>query len=343
MMNRYLLFLKRSAVRFSTWLVTLLIVVLTLVFAKTVLPDKDNRTVMLYGTDEYAVSLAGRLTGKTDTPWIFAAASSAEEVTEAVKNGRAECGFIFADDLGDRILSGDTAECITYVRSPYTVKGNAAKEYVYAAILESYGMILVSNNADRIFPDGEAGFARAWQFYDSYAGNEKVFGAVTERIDRTGGSTIPGRTYPVHGMVGLLLFAQMLFAGAEGRFGHDRAYECALGRRERIAVSCIGKLAGVTLPGLAGLVMIRILEPVGSIVPEIMLYLAYILISVFWSEAVVRMAFREETVVCYCILACVTMMIAAPVIRESADLIPYVRYVRLLVPGGIYLTLLGML
>ena len=74
----------------STWVITILVVVLTVVFGRTVIPDSDNSTVMLYGTDEYALLLMDRLAEAGNTPWVFVSASSPDEVTEAVETVEAE-------------------------------------------------------------------------------------------------------------------------------------------------------------------------------------------------------------------------------------------------------------
>ncbi len=341
--NRYLLLLKKQCLHPSGWIALALMIVLVVIFARIAVPRSDNNIVYLYGTDEYALSVIETL--KTDTSGFeFVVADDEDELIDEVKSGRAECGFIFADDMNERVLSGDTDESIRFVASSYTMKGTAAKELVYAALFKSYSYILAMQNAGEIGFKDEVQKETAFETAKAYRGNEKVFSAQTEYVDVTDGQDEKrATTLPVHGLVGMILVIEMLLADAETKKGKDRALADALGVTDRLWYAVLNKLSLITVPAVCGFVLIRILEPGAGWAADTVFLIVFLIIGIIWSGIISKIIKHDEVIMYVCLIEMAGSFLLTPILWDVSGYMPFVRILRLFLPNGIYMSLIDIL
>ena len=341
--SRYLLLLKKQCLHPSGWIAILLMVFLTVIFARVAVPKSDNNIVFLYGTADYAINVIETL--KTDTSGFdFRVADDEDEVIDEVRSGRAECGFIFADDMGERVSNGDTKECIRFITSSYTMKGNAAKELVYAAVFKSYSFDLAIKNADNIGFKDEVQKETAFGMAEMYRGNEKVFSTQTEYVE-TGdsGEDEKNKTMPVHGLIGMILVIEMLLADAETKRGKGKALAGALPAGDRGWYAILNKLAMITVPAVCGFILMRILEPGIGWGVDIVLLALFLFTGILWSGIISAIIKRDETVMYVCLVLIAASFVLAPILWDTSGYLPFARILRLFIPNGIYMSLIDIL
>lgn len=99
-----------------------------------------------------------------------------EELERDVASGRAECGYLFAEDLKEQLDKGRYKRAIRLITSPSTVVGSLSTEVVFAGLFQVYGRELLEQYAKEgeVFAEGEAAA-------DQGAAVEKEMAAEQER------------------------------------------------------------------------------------------------------------------------------------------------------------------
>ncbi len=211
-MEKYLtvlrIFIKLNMRKLFTYVMVVLTLLILFTMHTLYLPDNRENRVLVYDGEGSKITddIMKRLTEDKEA-FEFIIADSPEEVREEVKKGRAECGFIFSQELSEKLLGDDRDELIEFVISPFTVKGYAARERVFAELLRSYAPILLEDNGDALFFEKEAAMEKVILKYRDYLDGDSIFKVRAEYLKDTENSGKEGNIiFPVHGMAGVIIF-----------------------------------------------------------------------------------------------------------------------------------------
>lgn len=311
---RYSIFLKLSLKNKMMWLYVLLMVCVALLFSKVVISDNDNTTVMLYGESTEAEQVIMRLTA-SESVFSFVEAETEYDLEEKVRSGAAECGFVFHDGFEKNFSDGKKGG-IDFATSPFTVKGIAAKETVFAAIMEIYAGDLIGNEAGNIFKDKDGGLERTMQYYNNIVHSDEVFNVKYEKIDGVATQNIrhlANRFFPVHGIITFILLSYGLILENENRFGKYRSFGKAFTSTERNVLFVEKRFATLTVPILAGFITARVLEASFPIMNDI-LYFAILLPIIVVFVSIFSILFkREESYICWSLFVLFAVLIGGMV------------------------------
>lgn len=206
----FLLSCKRQVKRVS-FLVVLLCIPL-LLFAAAALSRKEDGglRIALYGEEglgrEAAEALI-RLPGACS----FYLCESEEEVKQDVAAGRAECGYLFPDDLRERLEQDGFRRSIQLYFSPASVLSSMSEEVVFSVIMEIYGPELLERYSREQGWDQAAVEA----LYQKYSADGSTF---SFRYEEDGKGTWEENRlaviFPVRGIGAVFVFMTGIFAAA---------------------------------------------------------------------------------------------------------------------------------
>ena len=172
----------------------------------------------------------------------FYRAESPESLRADVAAGRAECGYIFPDDLRERLENGDYKRCIRLVVSPATVTAGISSEAVFAGLFRLYGRELLEKYVRSGAAFGTlrnvSGADQLWQelepVYERYLSDGSTFSFEYETVN--GGilkENAVMAVFPARGMGAVLIFVMGLAAAVMAGEDEKRGLFAAVGDRRR--------------------------------------------------------------------------------------------------------------
>ena len=168
------LHIKAALMRRSTYVVAIAVVVFIAVITSIKVPGNDNVKIGIVLNDSVKareIINCLKADGVQDAKnaydaenarnadsagqfFDFVIVEDENELTSNVVNGQYECGFVFSDRF-DEAFDTDRKvplkKLIEYVHSPYTTKGEIAKERLFAEILKDYGNVVLTKDCERLF------------------------------------------------------------------------------------------------------------------------------------------------------------------------------------------------
>ena len=223
-------------------------------------PEKDSIAIALYtGESEWnRLTAEELLTGEHS--FEFYMSSSEQELREDVAARRAECGYIFPEDLRKKMETGRYKRSITLVTAPSTAVGKLSSEVVFAGLFSVWGRSLLETYSR----EGEPfqGEQKVWQrlepLYDAYLENGSTFAFQyeTEGGDKIGKPSMK-QTFPARGITAVFVFVLSLTAAVTVCEDEKRGLFSSLAgiRRETAVLACLAAPVFLAcISGLAGLI-----------------------------------------------------------------------------------------
>ena len=344
--SRFLLFLKARLKSPFTYIWIVLIAFSLFLVSESVIPLSEPAEVLIYnGAGEYGERIFELLdvTHEHGGAYIYKEVSSEDELRALVKKGQAACGFIFPENMEEKIAEGDTRHMIVMVTSTFSAKGPAVRESVFAALYRVMNADIIEEAEPLLFDDPLLVRDYIRERYEYLVSSDEVFGLEYEVIETAPDAEtdfLKDSSDPIRGTAAVLIFILSLY-GASSYFGKAGRFFRALGRKEKAVSLFLYELSSIMAPALCGLVMIRILRP-GEItlLREIVLYSLFVIFSCIWSGIFVSFFKRSEK---YLPAVSVLMFVCfaiCPVFFDIEGYFPVIRYVTSLLPPAFYLYLL---
>jgi len=340
---RFFLMLRARLKNPFTYIWVLLLALSLWLVRESVLPLKQSSDVLILNeAGEYGERVlhilengAGELSECT-----YTAVRDEESLRSAVMRGQARCGFIFPEDMEERIASGDTRSMITMVTSTFSIKSAASRETVFAALFRVMNEDLTVSSASGFFEDPETAGEYIRERYEYLVDSEEVFGLEyeifePETADRTG--FLNDRSDPVRGTAAVMIFILCLYSGSSF-YGKDGRFFRALRKGERMICIFLHELSSVLIPAFFGFVMIRLLD--GDSVPllhEILCFALFLIVACIWSGIFVSFFKKSETYLPVVSVLLFMSFALCPVFFDPGQYIPVFGYVVRILPPAFYL------
>lgn len=145
----------------------------------------------------------------------FYMSRSEEELREDVAARRAECGYIFSEDLREKMETGRYRRSITLVTAPSTAVDKLSSEVVFSGLFSVWGRSLLETYSSKgeVFQGEKEVWKRLEPLYDDYLENGSTFAFQYE----TEGGTQLGKpsmkqTFPARGLTAVFVFVTGLTA-----------------------------------------------------------------------------------------------------------------------------------
>ena len=364
----YTLWIKKYIRNKSYWFQLLgMIVVIGMVMMISV-PDKNNMKVGIY-CKEYNLSqqLMAKLT-EADSVFCFQTYENTDALQDDVLSGKLECGFIFDERLEKGIYDGNLKGAVTYIGKSFSAKGEVAQETIYAAILKLYSDEILYQSQTDIYGDTDSvRMEKLLEKNHYYQESTEVFQLQLQPIGEQGESTQSGNVWieeeqegnsrieniqaknvwtvkkdnpdMVRGMVGLFVFF-IVFLSYSNRFKEDiRVIYSALNCRESVSFSFTNQLAAGTVPAFIGMGILFLTAAAPISIVEVLKMILLLLISALWVTVIGHFFQDIQMFSAGIVPVLVSNLLLCPVFVDLSIYVSAFKYLQLLFPLGIYLSL----
>ena len=343
---RLFLMLKAKLKSPFTYVWILLMWLLLWLVNESLIPSVQPAEVLILNeAGEYGSKVMRILENRDDyvSAYVYIETDDEDHLRDMVRKGRVECGFIFPEDMEEKIASGDTKHMIVMVTSTFSAKGPAVRESVFAALYRVMNADVIESSEELLFEDPDLVRDYISERYEYYVGSDEVFGLEYEIVETAPDAStdfLRDSSDPIRGTAAVLIFILSLYS-ASSYFGKAGRFFKALGRKEKAVSLVLYELSSIMIPAACGFVMIRTLHP--GDVPfgrELLTYLLFVLFSCIWSGIFVSFFKRSEK---YLPAVSVLMFVCfaiCPVFFDIAGYFPVIRYITSFLPPAFYLYLL---
>lgn len=338
----YTLLLKAWMKRRASWLLTIGMCAMILIISQIHLPSADNTQIGICTSgDAYGQKIL-HILGEMDSVFGFQEYQNEDALLADVESGVLDCGFVFSKDFEKKVYEEQFEQSITYVCTPLTTKGAVAKETVYTAFLQLYGMFILEESELEIYKEKDADITRELlDRYQHYLENSRLLQMNTEMIDVEEEALHRNHSkesvYPIQGMVGVLLVLMLWIEGGRKFENNGTSVYAALDRKRSKIFEYCSYLASVTIPAAAALVMVVVCSEHRGVIREALLMLFLIAAASLWVLIVSRPLKKSSTFVAWILTIGVTQILICPVFVDLADFFPVISVIRWMFPVTWYL------
>ena len=343
---RFFLMLKAKLKSPFTYVWILLMWLLLWLVNESVIPVSEPKDVLILNeAGEYGNRVVDILTDRDGSisAYEYIETDDEEYLRDMVRKGQAECGFIFPEDMEERIREEDTRDMVIMVTSAFSAKSAAVRETVFAALFRIAYADMVENAEKEIFEDPSEASGYIREKYEYLVTSDEVFQLRYETIDLPEGESgefFTDRSDPVRGTAAVLLFILSLYS-AGSFFGQIGRFYRALKKNEKMMSMFLYELSSVFVPALSAFVLIRFFD--GGSVPLIRDLGCFILLLIFcciWGVLFVKLFKRNETYLPAVSVLLFVSFVLCPVYFDPAKYLSVLGIVTRILPPAFYLYLL---
>lgn len=156
-----------------------------------------------------------------DSVIAFEFCDNASGAERLVMSGRADCGFVVAPDIKEKVLAGEWRKCITVYETPGSSITGMAKERISSVIFQLYSEQCYGDYMGQI---SEEAVNFALEAYETHLADGSTFGFRYENDDQYGqynsdiNDTYDTTVFPIEGVLAVVIF----ISGMCGMLEYDR-------------------------------------------------------------------------------------------------------------------------
>lgn len=334
----YGLLLKRNTKQITAWLMTAALLLLLLVVQGIHMPSVKTMTIGLYCEQDGSMerTLCEDLKNSYSR-FAFVIYPDKEQMYKEVQSGKLECGFLMQSDFTERVRRDDWRKCVTYIANPFTTKGEVAKETFFAAFFKEYSGQLLAQSEKEIFTQqDQKRLAKMKQSSDDFLQSDFFYTDIVPVDTKVKKVQDNHGTYPVHGIFAIFLLGMMYFANAKRYEPKGIWVQHAFPNRERFLFACVQELAAVTIPAVAGFVLLLFVPQSRGLGQELLSFVIFLAYAIIWTALYAKIPSGAEGFLAYGIVMMVLAVIMCPVFWDVGAYIPVMRYLKYLIPAGVY-------
>ena len=333
----YFLLWKDNLKKKSTWIFILVMLLLLYLVSNIHVPSVDNLVVgFAPGESSYGTEMKEALT-MSESRFHFQIYRDTDQMYRDVKSGKLECAFSADDRLDEKVKTGHLEHCFCYIASPYTTKGEIAKETFFSVFFRQYSEKILEESEREIF--GNHSEKRMEAIYDANGNftDSDFFKIDVITVNGTADSwNHEKECYPLQGIFVLFLMAVMYFSNGQVYEPGGKWIRSCFNRRDRICFSLVKTYAAVTLPAILGLVLILVL-PDSRGGEEIVRLVLFLLTGVPWTVWVTGLVHKPESFTALGLTLIAVSLFLYPIFLRMEEYIPAAGYLSYLMPMGFVL------
>lgn len=337
----YRLLLKTWMKKKSSWLQLAGMVLVVLLVAGIHIPDTNNTVIGLCNKDgDLVEDVIENLQGG-ESVFQFAAYEDENKMQEAVIRGELESGFVFKKGFEKDLKQGKRKNLITLITTPLTTKGAVAKETVFAALLERYSQEILLEQEEQVFGRKSEEISKALlEKNQEYLNGDELFRIDFEEVAANSSEVGEGaETFPVRGMIVLLIFVMILIEHGKKFEQKDCAVEKALTGSEKIYFEFFRYLSVATIPAFTGIALLVGTGNGTFFIKEVLGMMLFMVILGLWMVLVGKLFRNGTTYASWIMTLVIGNLLLCPVFVNAAEYVPALGYLNCIFPMGIYLKL----
>lgn len=337
----YRLLLKTWAKKKSSWLQLVGMVLVVLLIAGIHLPDTNNTVIGLCNKDGDLVEDIIAKLQDGENVFQFTTYEDENKMQEAVIRGEVESGFVFKKGFEKDLQQGKKKNLITLITTPLTTKGAVAKETVFAAFLERYSEEILIEQEEQVFGRKSEEISKALlEKNQEYLNSDELFRVDFEEVNANIKEVEKGtETFPVRGMIVLLIFVMILIEHGKKFEQKDCVVEKALTGSEEIYFEVLRYLSAATIPAFTGIILLVGTGNGAFLIKEVLSMMLFIVILGIWMVLIGKLFRNGTTYASWIMTLVIGNLLLCPVFVNAAEYVPALGYLNCIFPVGIYLKL----
>ena len=320
------------------WLQMIALFILVFMMMQIHFPQKENVTIGIGNCNTGIAEQIAQELLNGQSVYQFRIYPKDEKLREDVMQGTIECGFLFAPDFEERYQDKSFKKSITYIATPFSTKGEAAKETIYAAFLRVFGKELILQEQETVFGNRSEEMTQALSSaYENYLDSADIFHTETQFIEQDTFSSEEQKLYPYHGMVGSCVFMVIFLAGVEMTGGEYQNFLKSMELRNRVLLQATNLLAVATPISIATVLLMCNTVVSRGYISELIHMMGLVIISGI-EVLLLKSLLKTKSAMWAGLLAMIVLQIlVCPVFLNGSTVVPALSYLKYVVPLGYYL------
>lgn len=346
----FFLLLKRLIKKTGMWIISIVIIAATIMAQKYNKTDSSNLVnvgLIINNDDEISYKTAMNLING-DYSVNFYIAGSYDAMTGNILNNKDYCGYIFNDNLKERLDSGNIKECITLVKLSDDFLSSMLNEIVFAELFRVYGKDIAVGDIVKSGIFGEdtlEAAARIEERYSEYEKSSATFHLEFEDINEyqrsnsndyknTSKNNIEASLFSIRGVMAVVVAIAGLTGCVWWKNEEKQGIFKAMRSLQKYMGAFLYSAAAAFLMGIAAIIVIFITHSqIYGDIYEILKMLLYIIevgiMGMLFCFIIRDRLFLTALIPVYAIVC----FLACPVFVDLSTVIPALNYIsRLLLP-----------
>lgn len=334
----YGLLLKRNTKQITAWLMTAALILLMLVVQGIHMPSVKTMMIGLFCEQDGNIEkILCEDLENSHSQFTFVTYQDKEQMYQDVQSGKMECGFLIQGNFTERVLQNNWRKCVTFIANPFTTKGEVAKETFFAAFFKEYSGQLLAQSEKEIFTQqDQKRLAKMKKSSDDFLQSDFFYTDIVSVDTKVKKAQDDHGTYPVQGIFAVFLLGIMYFSNAKRYEPKGAWVQHAFINRERFMFACVQELAAVTIPAVAGFVLLLFVPQSRGLGQELLSFVIFLAYAIIWTALYAKIPSGAEGFLAYGIVMMVFAVIMCPVFWDAGAYIPVMRYLKYLIPVGVY-------
>lgn len=304
------------------------------------------RVAVCSGSDELSDAFTDKLLDSSNSVIQFYECENEKELREDVIRGKAECGYIFADDLFIRLQEGDSDSAnksIAVINKDSSVTTKVINEIICGKMFseKSYKILeefIMEKHPEYFISEDE--HSKLKKLFEEYKTPKMMFDF--QYINGEENVLLDGEDHnyymmPVRGILSVLMLVAAM-SGILMLYKDEKKGTWEWIRlKNRPVFNYVFILMPVFLPALVSLIAIFATGLNTGIITEIILMCVYVILVAGFCN-LIRTLVKNIYVVCSLLPILVLLsLVISPVFIDLGDIMPGIDFIRLFIPSGYYL------
>lgn len=328
-------FLKRK----STWCLFCGMIMVVLLISNIHIPTKENIRVGVYCGDSQQAKKIYEGLCKGNSAFEFEEFTDIALMKKQILAGNLESAFIF-DKNYDQVFQGeDMYHSIECIITPYSMKHQILKETVYAQVFRQYSEVLLRRSENEIFKKSNSKrMEKILKANQKYLNGDDIYQVHIQEIEgEFAEKNYDKVTYPVQGLIGIIIFMTMLLAAEESGYGAGKNFLAQLSGKNRLLYRYTGLLASVSVLVPTGLICVWMSGQSRGVYIECGRIILFVVCSGIWILLVERLAGKRGWNVSWVLALLIVNLMIHPVFFDVAKYVEAIKYLRYLLPLKVYI------
>lgn len=344
------LLMKRQLKSLFFLLILILIPVISFVGSRTEALSKEQETkVALFARDDDEIAgetIEALLT--MDSSYTFYLCESEEELLSHVRNKEAECGYIFDENLSEKIEKEKYKKNITVVQNSNSMLTNIINETVFSAFFKQFtkktAMDYVANN-EKFAAMHPEGFVQLEGAFEQYTKGDAVFKVSFEMLGD--GESLTETTvietkavgFPLRNIMAVLIMAGAMLGILNWLNDREKGVFAPMKREFILASRPLYILIPALLLGISTIVSLAACGESVSVLRELLGMMLYILLLTVLGVVCCLVIKKSFTIISAMPVMIIGSLLVCPVFIDLVLYIPVLKWVRYLFVPYYYMML----
>lgn len=270
----------------------------------------------------------------------FYMADSKDELKASILSGKTDCGYVFKENLYERLSNHRLKNSIVAYNSPASIVSSLSNEMVFSAVFCSFSKphAIDFANSDELlskYNDNNEFISKRYDYYINGAATFHVeFKSLEANLDNI---EVKATTFPLRGVLSLLILISAMMGSV--RFMMDNENGIFISRPQAFVIYC--RIMYVFIPcvlfSTSSLVCLYISGNtlnIGTEILALLLYAALVFTLSIIATLILRKSFILIAIIPIMVIGC---LLICPIFIDLSNLLPFVKFVKRLLPPYYYI------